>query len=225
MINFFFRYGLDILLAISLLLLFITSAKTRAKKKKRVRFVGKRLLPATLVIWLIVCLLVPALFGSISHHARHLPQLLEAHKLRCYWQLAYLIPGVKPSRKDLQQAIDKTARQYTMHPDLIRAVVKVESSNNPLAISPVGACGLMQIMPDTYFAFGRGNPFAMNANLNVGTRYLRHLYRRYNGNIELALAAYNAGPGLVKRHGGVPPGSVRRYVDRVMWWYRKYKKK
>lgn len=136
-----------------------------------------------------------------------------------------LIPGLKPSKQDLQRAINQAGRKYTMHPDLIRAVVKVESSNNLFAISPVGACGLMQIMPDTYFAFGRGNPFAVNANLNAGTRYLRHLYRLHNGNIEMALAAYNAGPSLVKRHGGVPPGSVRRYVNRVMWWYSKYKEK
>ena len=110
-----------------------------------------------------------------------------------------------------------------MHPDLIRAVVQVESSNNQFALSNVGGCGLMQVMPNTFFSLRRGNPFAVKSNLSAGTKYLRKLYRRFDGNIELALAAYNIGPGMVSRLGAVPPGGVRRYVDKVMWWYGYYR--
>lgn len=110
-----------------------------------------------------------------------------------------------------------------MHPDLIRAVVHVESSNNQFALSNVGGCGLMQVMPDTFFSLRGGNPFAVKSNLSAGTEYLRKLYRRFDGNIELALAAYNIGPGVVARLGAVPSGGVRRYVDKVMWWYRYYR--
>ena len=123
--------------------------------------------------------------------------------------LGYLLPQV--------------AREYTMNPDLIRAIVRVESSNNQFAISNVGGCGLMQVMPNTYYSLRRGNPFSVKSNLRAGTEYLRSLYRRYNGNIEMAIAAYNAGPGRVAQHGSVPPGNVRRYVDKVMWWYKKYR--
>ena len=110
-----------------------------------------------------------------------------------------------------------------MHPDLIRAVVRVESSNNQFALSNVGACGLMQVMPNTFYSLHGGNPFTVRSNLTAGTMYLRQLYRQFDGNIELALAAYNTGPGMVARRGAVPPGGVRRYVDKVMWWYKNYR--
>ena len=223
MITMLFRYGLDILIFGGLIWLFVITGRTKAKRLKRKSFLLRRVLPLTIIVCLLVVLVIPTVFGPVSRHATYLPQLIEAHKLRVYWQAVCLLPGVSGSGSDIQYAISQIAREYTMNPDLVRAIVRVESSNNQFAISSVGGCGLMQLMPNTYYSLRTGNPFAVRSNLRAGTEYLRSLYRRFDGNIEMAIAAYNTGPGLVERHGRVPPGNVRRYVDKVMWWYRKYR--
>ncbi len=101
--------------------------------------------------------------------------------------------------------------------DLVRAVVQVESAFNPYARSPKGAVGLMQLMPATMKEFGVRNPFNPVENLRAGVAYLRQLLDRYSNNEELALAAYNAGPRAVDRHGqNVPPyRETRNYVSRI----------
>lgn len=218
-----FRYGFDILVSFIFVWLFIASGNTNAKKRKRCFLLIQRVLPITLAAFFLVSIVIPSVFGSVSHYARYFPQFVEAHKLRLYWQVACIIPRVKGTDARIQQTIDEIAREYTMHPDLIRAVVRVESSSNQFALSNVGGCGLMQVMPNTFFSLRGGNPFAVRSNLSAGTKYLRKLYRRFDGNVELALAAYNAGPGVVARHGVIPPGGVRRYVDKVMWWYGHYR--
>ena len=217
------RYGFDILMSCIFAWLFILSGKTNAKKRKRVLFLVQRLFPVTLAAFFLFSSVIPFVFGSVSHTARYLPQVVEAHKLRLYWQVACLIPSVRGNDGKIQQSIDEIAHKYTMHPDLIRAVVQVESANSQFALSRVGACGLMQVMPNTFYSLGHGNPFALRSNLSAGTQYLRRLYRRFDGNIELALAAYNAGPGMVARNGAVPPGGVRKYVDKVMLLYGNYR--
>lgn len=101
--------------------------------------------------------------------------------------------------------------------DLVRAVVQVESAFNPSARSPKGALGLMQLMPATIEQFGVRNPFSPTENIGAGVAYLRQLLDRYENNEELALAAYNAGPGAVDKHGqNVPPyRETRNYVAQV----------
>lgn len=101
--------------------------------------------------------------------------------------------------------------------DLVRAVVQVESAFNPNARSPKGALGLMQLMPATIEQFGVRNPFSPTENIGAGVAYLRQLLDRYENNEELALAAYNAGPGAVDKHGqNVPPyRETRNYVAQV----------
>jgi hypothetical protein len=219
---FLFRYGIDILIICLFVWIFVKSARTGVKKRRRITLLLTRVVPFLLVSYLFLALAIPGVFGTFSLYARYLPQVLEAHKLRLYYQVVCIIPGVKSSELEIQRAINETAKEYTMHPDLIRAVIRVESSNNQFALSWLGACGLMQLMPDTFYSLQRGNPFGVRSNLTAGTLYLRQLYRRFNGNIELALAAYHAGPGVVINHGAVPPGAARRYVDRVMGWYKKY---
>jgi soluble lytic murein transglycosylase-like protein len=113
--------------------------------------------------------------------------------------------------------IQEHARLNHVRPDLVRAVVQVESGFNPYARSPKGALGLMQLMPATMREFGVSNPFNPVENVRAGVAYLRQLLDRYSNNEELALAAYNAGPGAVDKHGQtVPPfKETRDYVSRV----------
>jgi hypothetical protein len=113
--------------------------------------------------------------------------------------------------------ITEHARMNDIRPDLVRAVVQVESAYNPYAKSPKGAAGLMQLMPAIVREFGVKNVFSPEENLRAGIAYLRQLLTRYENNEELALAAYNAGPNAVDKHGEtVPPyRETRNYVTRI----------
>jgi soluble lytic murein transglycosylase-like protein len=118
---------------------------------------------------------------------------------------------------DLAQMVEAAARRHGLDPELVRAVVAVESGFRPDAVSPRGAQGLMQLMPATARALGVKDPFDPVSNIDGGTRYLRALVTRYGGDLRRALAAYNAGEGAVARHGGVPPyPETLAYVRRVL---------
>jgi soluble lytic murein transglycosylase-like protein len=113
--------------------------------------------------------------------------------------------------------ITEHSRLQGVRPDLVRAVMQVESAFNPNARSPKGAMGLMQLMPSTIRQFGVKNPFNPAENVRAGVAYLRSLLDRYQNNEELALAAYNAGPGAVDKHGQtVPPyRETQNYVAQI----------
>ena len=113
--------------------------------------------------------------------------------------------------------ISEHSRMHGVRADLVRAVMHVESGFNPYARSPKGAMGLMQLMPSTAKQFGVKNAFNPVENVRAGVAYLRELLDRYQNNEELALAAYNAGPGAVDKHGqSVPPyRETRSYVARI----------
>ena len=120
----------------------------------------------------------------------------------------------------LDELIVSTAERHAIDPDLVRAVVKVESNFNPAAVSRKGATGLMQLMPTTARRFGVGNIFDPEENLDGGVRYLKHLLGLFEGNLALSLAAYNAGEKAVARYGGIPPyPETRRYVRKVSSLY------
>ena len=116
--------------------------------------------------------------------------------------------------------IAEAAQQYRLDGLLLAAVVEAESGYDPRAVSPRGALGLMQLMPATAAHYGATEPADPRANVRAGARYLRDLLRRFDDDLELALAAYNAGPGNVTRYGGVPPfRETTRYVERVLRIY------
>lgn len=121
---------------------------------------------------------------------------------------------------DLVALAQEIARRHGLDPALVLAVVAVESGFQPGAVSPKGAQGLMQLMPATARELGVSDAFDAEQNLDGGARYLRALLEQHRGDLRLALAAYNAGPGAVKRHGGVPPyPETRRYVEKVLRRY------
>lgn len=116
----------------------------------------------------------------------------------------------------ITHAIVNAAATYNIDPNLIRAIIMTESSYNPNAVSSAGAQGLMQLMPATARSLGVEDPFDIWENIHGGTRYLRSLLDRFDGDLELALAAYNAGAGNVNRFGGVPPfRETQNYIPRV----------
>jgi len=116
----------------------------------------------------------------------------------------------------LSALVDTTAHAYGLRPDLVYAVIDAESHGDPAAISRAGAVGLMQLMPGTSAEYAVSNPFDPQANVAGGVHYLRDLLVRYHGNVSYALAAYNAGPGLVDAVHGVPAiPETRSYVARI----------
>jgi hypothetical protein len=123
---------------------------------------------------------------------------------------------------DYDFLIERASRAEGVPPAMVKAVIQAESAFDPTAVSPKGAMGLMQLMPQTARALGVSRPFEATQNVFAGTRYLRELYDRY-GNWVHTLAAYNAGPSVVDRSGGVPPiAETRQYVKRVLSYYRRF---
>lgn len=119
--------------------------------------------------------------------------------------------------------INAAARRFGVDPLFIRAIMHAESSFNPSARSHVGAQGLMQLMPATAKRFGVTNAYVPGENVRGGAQYLAWLLRRFNGNVQLAAAAYNAGEGAVDRHGGIPPyRETVDYVEKVITLWGRY---
>ncbi len=120
------------------------------------------------------------------------------------------------TQSEIDAAIKEAALQHNVDPNLVRAVIKVESNFNPNALSPKGAMGLMQLMPQTARELNVTNPFDPQQNVDAGVRHLKHLMESYGGDVNLTLAAYNAGAGAVARSAGVPNfPETRNYVKRI----------
>ncbi len=124
--------------------------------------------------------------------------------------------GTAATPADIDSAIERAAARHNVDPNLVRAVVKVESNFNPNAVSRKGAIGLMQLMPSTARQLNVKNPFDPEQNVDAGVRHLKQLLESYGGDVRLSLAAYNAGAGAVARSSGVPHyAETQNYVRRI----------
>lgn len=167
--------------------------------------------------------------GDLAAEARPLPAL--APKADRKLSLLDLTPDEEDQRRFLNDlpygsAISLAAGRHRVDALLVAAIVSVESGFSPRARSPRGAQGLMQVRPAVAAAYGVDDLNDPYANVEVGSRYLRGLMKDYKGDLELALAAYNAGPAAVARYGGVPPyRETRAYVRKVLARYEEYNRK
>ena len=139
----------------------------------------------------------------------------KTEKTQRSFQKTALISG-----RDYSPYVHKAAAKYDLEPELIKAVIKTESNGDHRAVSKKGAMGLMQLMPSTANDLNVSNPFNPEENIEGGVRYLKQLIERFDGNLTLALAAYNSGPKTVERYGSVPPiQETRQYVQRIYTLY------
>jgi soluble lytic murein transglycosylase-like protein len=170
--------------------------------------------------------------GAIQHRVDNLPGNFEKALAKSPLPKPEPKPEPKPavlpnttptSAPTLGPLVAETARRNQLDPALLQAVMTTESNGNPNATSPVGAMGLMQLMPGTAKDLGVANPYDPAQNLDGGARYLADLTRKYG--LANGVAAYNAGPGAVEAHGGVPPyKETQHYVQKVLSLYNEFKK-
>ena len=124
-------------------------------------------------------------------------------------------------KSDFNEIIEYAAKKYNISSSIIKAVIKAESNFNPNVVSSAGAQGLMQLMPGTARALGVKDSFDPKQNIEGGVKYLKDMLEKFGGNLELALAAYNAGPGNVTKYGGIPPfDETQNYVRKIMGYIR-----
>ena len=134
-------------------------------------------------------------------------------------------PLLDSAPRTIEQMVADAAHRYSLPRSLVRAVARAESSFDPAAISPKGALGVMQLMPGTAKELGVRNALDPGENIDAGARLLRQLLEKYEGRVAEALAAYNAGPGAVARHRGVPPyRETRGYIRKVVRDFEKAEK-
>lgn len=133
---------------------------------------------------------------------------------------ADLVRGRQITTESVDSAIEAAASRHGVDANLVRAIIKVESNFNPRAVSRKGALGLMQLMPRTAQSMNVTNAFDPEQNVDAGVRHLKSLLDNYNGNVELSLAAYNAGSAAVQRNKGIPPyRETRDYVRKITGLY------
>lgn len=133
--------------------------------------------------------------------------------------MAQMNANIGSSTAQFEALANDAAERYNLDPRLIRAVIRAESGWDSTAVSSAGAMGLMQLMPETATGLGVQDAFDAEQNIDGGARYLKQMLDRYDGELPVALAAYNAGPTAVDEHGGVPPfEETQEYVQKILSW-------
>lgn len=159
-------------------------------------------------------------------HYTNIPPTDGRYRLKWKTKRTFTRPiGAYNYPKSYEDEIFRAAKQYNIDPDLVKAVIKVESNFSSTAVSQKGAVGIMQLMPETARDYSVNDPFNPTENINGGTRYLKELMEMFNGNLRLALAAYNAGQNAVIKYGfRIPPyAETIDYVERVLTHYTNLK--
>jgi soluble lytic murein transglycosylase-like protein len=189
-----------------------------------------KLMVRTISTGIIRPLFIVALIWGVTVNSRQSPPKVMTPEISTAANLSIETDQTPPPVSD-QKAEDlyhkfivQTASQYQIDPALIKAIIMAESGYNPKAVSKRGAKGLMQLMPETAEAMGVEDIFNPRQNISGGVQYFKHLVNRFNGDVKLALAAYNAGSRYVRNYDGVPPfKATRYYIKKVFKYYRKYK--
>lgn len=154
----------------------------------------------------------------------HFTNTPTSGKYKPYMRERSLRPRLWRNIRSYDDVIQEAARQYGLSFPLLKALIHVESYFNPRAVSKKGAMGLMQIMPENLTLLNISDPFDPWENIMGGARYLKSMLQRFDGQLTLALAAYNAGPKAVERYKDIPPyPETINYVDKVMKYFRLYK--
>jgi soluble lytic murein transglycosylase-like protein len=179
----------------------------------------------------VACLVVWGLSLSRPVRAEEIVTITDEHGRKIFinagetqakggWGANVLSPvkagNASPPPLEISHLVEQTASRLQVDPQLVHAIIKVESEYDPKAVSRKGAMGLMQLVPETAQRFGVENPFNPKENIEGGVSYLKHLLNLYGGDLSLSLAAYNAGEGAVQRFGGIPSfGETQDYVRKV----------
>lgn len=155
--------------------------------------------------------------AEIKNHVHSIENRIQSNNQRINFSSVLKDVSLKSTREQFGVVINQAAKDNNVNPKLIEAVIEQESGFNPGAVSKAGALGLMQLMPETALAMGVKNPLNPQENIRGGTKYLSSLLSRYQGNVTLALSAYNAGPGNIEKYNGVPPfEETKKYLKNVL---------
>lgn len=190
--------------------------------------------------WSVTCAVVIALllvyavpvcaevyFYRDKNGVMHFTNAPSSEEYRPYFKEAYKyrVPAftADTNPRQYRRFIDEASRVHGISSALLKAIIKVESDYNPRAVSRKGAMGLMQIMPENFAICNINNPYDPRQNIMGGTQFLKSLMVRFDGDLSMAVAAYNAGAGAVERNKGIPPfEETRNYVAKVLKLYKRY---